>query len=237
MGADLGWHPCLRYQAHVTFQPEGQSTRVPVRTLISGPGDLWVGTGRAFRDDPLEGTLIVLHAYGQAKPWVRLTDTPVAQTEPTLYACRNWIEQGFRGMKTVGDPCMVDEGSSPWRDRPWGPWVRVRETGPEPGAPGARHARVFPEPVQLPGSKIRAWRARGQAVRLGITHPVMRLQQQAYGQQAGRYAAPSMVLAIEGREVLIPKHLPPPPGQPAVETVPADQIQVQMIRFKQTALI
>ena len=47
-------------------------------------------------------TLIVLHASGQKQPWVLLTDTPVAQTEPTLYACRNWIEQGFRGMKTVG---------------------------------------------------------------------------------------------------------------------------------------
>ena len=46
--------------------------------------------------------LIVLQAYGQAQPWVLLTDTPVAQTEPTLYACRNWIEQGFRGLKTVG---------------------------------------------------------------------------------------------------------------------------------------
>ena len=42
--------------------------------------------------------------YGQAQPWALLTDTPVAQTEPTLYACRNWIEQGFRGLKTVGDP-------------------------------------------------------------------------------------------------------------------------------------
>ena len=47
---------------------------------------------------------MVWHAYGQAQPWVLLTDTPVAQTEPTLYACRNWIEQGFRGLKTVGDP-------------------------------------------------------------------------------------------------------------------------------------
>ena len=28
--------------------------------------------------------------------------------------CRNWIEQGFRGLKTVGDPCMVGEGSSLW---------------------------------------------------------------------------------------------------------------------------
>ena len=98
----LGWHPCLRYQPHVTFQPEGQTQRVPVRSLITGPGGLWVGTGQAFRDAPLDATLIVLHAYGQRQPWVLLTDTPVAQTEPTLYACRNWIEQGFRGLKTVG---------------------------------------------------------------------------------------------------------------------------------------
>ena len=100
----LGWHPCLRYPPHVTFQPEGQTQRVPVRSLITGPGDLWVGTGRAFRTEPLDSTLIVWQAYGQAQPWVLLTDTPVAQTEPTLYACRNWIEQGFRGLKTVGDP-------------------------------------------------------------------------------------------------------------------------------------
>ena len=25
----------------------------------------------------------------------------MAQTEPALYACRNWIEQGFRGLKTL----------------------------------------------------------------------------------------------------------------------------------------
>ena len=98
----LGWHPCLRYQPYVTFQPEGQTQRVPVRSLITGPGGLWVGTGQAFRTKPLDATLIVLQAYGQAQPWVLLTDTPVAQTEPTLYACRNWIEQGFRGLKTVG---------------------------------------------------------------------------------------------------------------------------------------
>ncbi len=63
-----------------------------------------MGPGRACRDPPLDSTLLVLHAYGLAQPWVLLTDTPVAETEPTLYACRNWIEQGFRGLKTVGDP-------------------------------------------------------------------------------------------------------------------------------------
>ena len=131
----LGWHPCLRYPPHVTFQPQGQTQRVPVRTLIAGPGDLWVGTGRAFRDQPLAGTRgpcgRVLHAYGQRQPWVLLTDTPVAQTEPTLYACRNWIEQGFRGLQTVGDP--LDKGIS-WAEisgcgRIGGPVPRVAGPG------------------------------------------------------------------------------------------------------------
>ncbi len=120
----LGWHPCLRYPPHVTFQPAGQTPRVPVRSLIPGPGGLWVGTGRAFRDPPLEGTLMVWHAYGQAQPWVRLTDTPVAETEPTLYACRNWIEQGFRGLKTVGDPLGGKWHKTRRRD-PGALWARV----------------------------------------------------------------------------------------------------------------
>ena len=41
----LGGHPCLRYPPRVTFQPEGQDRRVPVRSLIAGPGD--VGGHRA----------------------------------------------------------------------------------------------------------------------------------------------------------------------------------------------
>ena len=55
------------------------------------------GTGRAFREEPLDGTLIVLQAYGQVQPWVLLINTQVAQTESALYACHNWIEQKLRG--------------------------------------------------------------------------------------------------------------------------------------------
>ena len=40
LGCPLGRHPCLRYPPHVTFQPEGQTSRVPVRSLITGPGGL-----------------------------------------------------------------------------------------------------------------------------------------------------------------------------------------------------
>ena len=78
---------------------------------------------------------------------------------------------------------------------------------------------------------------RGPAVCFRITDPVMCLQPQGCGQQAGRYAAPAIIPAIKGREILIPKQLPPPPGQPPVETVPAHQIQGQMVCFPQAALI
>ena len=40
LGCPLGRHPCLPYPPHVTFQPQDQSQRVPVRSLITGPGDL-----------------------------------------------------------------------------------------------------------------------------------------------------------------------------------------------------
>ena len=124
LGYPLGGHPCLRYPPRVTFQPEGQDRRVPVRSLIAGPGELWVGTGRAFRDEPVDSTLIVWQAYGQTQPWILLTNTPVAQTEPTLYACRNWIEQGFRGLKTVGDPLGGKWHKTRRRD-PGALWARV----------------------------------------------------------------------------------------------------------------
>ena len=88
---DLGWHPVLRYPLHITFRPTG-GDRVPARDLGGGPGTLWVGTGTAFGRDPLPGTLVVLHGRDHKEPWLLLTDTPPAQTDADLYACRHWIE-------------------------------------------------------------------------------------------------------------------------------------------------
>lgn len=56
---------------------------------------------------------MVLHGSGYVHPWVLLTDTPPDRTEATLYACRDWIEQGFRGLKRAG-----------WQ------WQRTRRTDP-----------------------------------------------------------------------------------------------------------
>ena len=113
-----GWHPVLRHSPRITFRPTG-GDRVPVRTLGGGPGTLWLGAGEAFADKPLPGTLIVLHAKDCEEPWVLLTDTPPKHTKAALYACRHWIEQGFRGLKRGG-----------WQ------WGRTRRT--EPGRV-ARH--------------------------------------------------------------------------------------------------
>ncbi len=79
-----------------------------------GEGMLWVGRGVASPGhSPLPGTLVVLHGSGHEHPWVLLTDTPPDRTKVTLYACRDWIEQGFRGLKRAG-----------WQ------WPRTRRTDP-----------------------------------------------------------------------------------------------------------
>ncbi len=119
---DLGWHPVLRYPLHITFRPTG-GDRVPARTLGGGPGTLWLGKGTAFGRDPLPGTLVVLQAQGHREPWLLLTDTVPDWTDAALYACRHWIEQGFRGCKRGG----------------W-PWQRTRRRDP---VRVARHALVL----------------------------------------------------------------------------------------------
>ena len=141
---DLGWHPVLRYAPHVTFRPPG-GARVPVRSLGGGPGTLWVGAGEAFGEDPLPG-LIVLHARDCEEPWVLLTDTPPEHTQAALYACRHWIEQGFRGLKRGG-----------WQ------WGRTRRTDP---VRVARHLLVLAVATLLAaayGTRCEQARARGRA--------------------------------------------------------------------------
>ena len=119
---DLGWHPVLRYPLHITFRPTG-GDRVPARDLGGGPGTLWVGTGTAFGRDPMPGTLVVLHGRDHKEPWLLLTDTLPQHTDAALYACRHWIEQGFRGCQRGG-----------WQ------WQRTRRTDP---VRVARHGLVL----------------------------------------------------------------------------------------------
>src|SRR5205085_6413614 len=49
---DLGWHPLLRLQDDVLFQPVGQR-RQSARQLLGGPGHGWIGMGTAFKHAPV----------------------------------------------------------------------------------------------------------------------------------------------------------------------------------------
>ncbi len=100
---DLKWHPLLRLQLGVTFQPVGEGRR-PARELVSGPGHAWIGYGTAFKDAKVrrKGTLVVVWGEGQKEPWVLFTDLPTDKVGVWWYSLRLWIELGFRALKGMG---------------------------------------------------------------------------------------------------------------------------------------
>jgi Transposase DDE domain len=120
----VGWHPVIRLQSTSSFQPCGQARR-PARTLVSGPGYAWVGSGVAFKDrlKRQQGTLVVVWGVGHATPWVLFTDVAPQQIGVCWYGLRVWIELGFRALKGVG-----------WQ------WHHTRRTAP---ARVARHWLVL----------------------------------------------------------------------------------------------
>jgi Transposase DDE domain len=100
---DLRWHPVLRVQETVSFQPLGQRRR-PARQLVPGPGHAWVGRGVAFKHRVVRrvATLVVVWAAEQTGPWMVLTDMPPERVGICWYGLRVWIELGFRALKGVG---------------------------------------------------------------------------------------------------------------------------------------
>ncbi len=201
---------------------------VPVRSLIPGPGGLWVGTGQAFRDAPLASTLIVLHDYGQAQPWVLRTNTPVAQTEPTLYACRNWIEQGVPGP----EDCRLEVAQDPpLGPHPGGPplagagdchlagrglrYAPRGRGGPPPGArapaPAPRRVDCGPAGGAAPASPQPVAAGRGAAAALAAARLSLGLR------VAATYARPRLPRAPAPggprRHLNLPASLSPHPGR------------------------
>ena len=99
----VGWHPVIRLKATTSFQPHGQGRR-PLRTLVAGPDQAWVGAGIAFRARAKRqaGTGLVVWTAGHPAPWVLLTDLPPHQIGVCWYGLRVWIALGFRALKGVG---------------------------------------------------------------------------------------------------------------------------------------
>jgi hypothetical protein len=97
-----GWHPVLRLQRNTVFRPAGARQRQPAQRLIGGPGEAWVGRGRAFAQRSLPGTLIVLWLEGADEPQILLTDLAPEALGVCWYSLRVWIELGFRVIKSIG---------------------------------------------------------------------------------------------------------------------------------------
>lgn len=97
-----GWHPVLRLQQNTVFRPAGHRHYQTARELVPRAGEAWLGQGRAFRHQPLAGTLVVVWQEGAAEPWVLLTDLAPVAVGVVWYGLRVWIELGFRVIKSLG---------------------------------------------------------------------------------------------------------------------------------------
>lgn len=100
---DLGWHPLLRVQNTISFQPAGTG-RQKARGLVPGPGHAWIGAGVAFGHCTTRraGTLVVVWSVDEKEPWVLLTDLKPREVGVWWYGLRVWIELGFRVLKGMG---------------------------------------------------------------------------------------------------------------------------------------
>lgn len=199
---DLGWHPLQRLRPDVTFCPSG-GRRGPARTLVTGPGQAWVGTGIAFKHASVKrsGTLVVCWVHGAKEPWICLTDLAPEAVGVAWYGLRTWIELGFRFLKRGG----------------WD-WQHTRRTDP---ARIARHLLVVALATlitALVGTRVEDAETRGQvphAIRVATPPPARRRRQVAV---LARGLATVRVLLLRGRRLwrrlwLWPEPWPePPPG-------------------------
>ena len=74
---DLCWHLMVSVHNTISFHPLSKR-RLPARQLVPGPGRDWVCRGVAFGASLVrrQGTLVVVWAPHQERPWVVLTDLP-----------------------------------------------------------------------------------------------------------------------------------------------------------------
>ena len=96
----LGWHPLMRVKSCGHFRPAGWHRGHPMAHFASHVGTRWSGEGVAYPTGSRLGcTLLACREAGHDEPWLILTDLPASGANPTWYAWRMWIEQGFRALK------------------------------------------------------------------------------------------------------------------------------------------
>jgi len=103
-----GWHWAVRLKAEAAGRFRDHAGReVALRALVHrhlpGPGHRWKTRGQVFKKAGWRtASLVAVWGPGQAEPLVVLTDLRPRWAALQLYACRFWIEAGFRNDKSAG---------------------------------------------------------------------------------------------------------------------------------------
>jgi hypothetical protein len=113
---ERNWHPLQRHEQGLWVRPAGYRDFHRAASLVSQPGQAWIGTGVAFKttESRRPATLVVVWGEGEPDPWVLLTDLAPQEVGLSWYGLRIWVECGFRAIKGMG-----------WQ------WQKSRRTDPE----------------------------------------------------------------------------------------------------------
>lgn len=98
-----GCHPLMRVKQDIRVAV-GPRQWCPAASLVSQPGQAWVGRAVVHKDKQrrLWATVVVVWEAGHAQPWVLLTDLAPRVVGVRWYGLRMWIECGFRDCKHFG---------------------------------------------------------------------------------------------------------------------------------------
>jgi hypothetical protein len=111
------WHPLQRHEQGLWFRPAGYHAFHRAASLVSKPGEAWIGTGVAFKSTASQrpATLVVVWGEQEAEPWVLLTDLAPEEVGLSWYGLRIWVEFGFRVLKWMGWQWQKSQRTDPDR--------------------------------------------------------------------------------------------------------------------------
>jgi hypothetical protein len=112
-----GWHPLQRHEQGLWFRPAGYRAFHRAASLVSKPGEAWIGAGVAFKSTASQrpATLLVVWGEEAAEPWVLLTDLAPQDVGLSWYGLRIWVEFGFRVLKGMGWQWQKSQRTDPDR--------------------------------------------------------------------------------------------------------------------------
>ena len=116
----LGWHPFMRVKQGGHFRPQGWMKSQAMKQFAPSVASRWRGRGVAWPSSSrLNCTLLACWEEGHEQPWLIVTDLMPGAAATLWYGWRNWIEQGFRDLKSDGWDLSKTRMTEPPRVARW----------------------------------------------------------------------------------------------------------------------